>query len=93
MEDLPQVTVAQQLKSMMQTSQQSKQKLAHVTSVLDSQVTAASNPTTDTPVTTPVTHVCDDQETTDIKATRKEKIQVTASLTPTIDFIDCDTEE
>ena len=49
-----------------------------MTSVLDTQVT---------------TQVCDDQVATEAKLTKKQKIQVIASQTPTIDFIDCDTEE
>ena len=60
MEYLPQVTVDQQLKSMMQTSLQSKQKLAQIHSVLDTQVVVATKPTTDTQVTSAFTQVCDD---------------------------------
>ena len=93
MEDPPQVNIAQQLKAMMQTSQQSKQKLAQMTSVLDTQITATAKPTTDTQVTTAVTQVCDDQARAKAKPTKKQKIHVTASQTPTIDVIDCDTKE
>ena len=55
MEDPPQVKIAQQLKTLMQTSQQSKHKLAQMTSVLDTQVTTVANPTTDTQATTTIT--------------------------------------
>ena len=60
MEYLPWVTVSQQLKDLMHTSQQSKQKLAQITSVLDSQVLVAVNPTIDIQVTTTATQVCAD---------------------------------
>ena len=67
MEDPPQVKIAQQLKTLMQTSQQSKKKLAQMTSVLDTQVIAATKPTTDTQVTTIVSQVCDDQVAVEAK--------------------------
>ena len=76
MEYLPQVTIAQQLKSMIQTSQQSKQKLAHMNSVLDTQVIAAANPTTDTHVTTTFTQVCDDQEAAEAKPAKNRKFRL-----------------
>ena len=46
-----------------------------------------------TQVTTIVTQVCDDQATVEAKPTKKQKIQITASQTPTIDVIYCDTKE
>ena len=55
MEDPPHVIITQQLKTMMQTSQESKEKLVQMTSLLDSQVAASSKPTTETQVTTTVT--------------------------------------
>ena len=93
MEDLSQVNVAQQLKSMMHTSQQSKQKLAHINSVLHSQVVVDAKPAPDIQVTTTVTKVCDEQATTEVKPFKKQKIQMIASQTPTIDLSDYDTEE
>ena len=79
MEDLPQVTISQQLKVMMHTSQQSKRKLAHITLVLATRVAAAVNPTADIQVTTVATQVCDDQVTTEVKPFKRQKIQVTVS--------------
>ena len=61
MEDLPQVPVAQQLKSMMHTSHQSKQKLGKITSILDTQVVATTKITIEIQVTIADTYVGDDQ--------------------------------
>ena len=77
----------------MQTSQQSKQKLAQMTSVLHTRVTVAAKAIVDTQETTSVTQVHDDLVVVEAKPPKKQKNQVTSSQTPTIDFIDCDTEE
>ena len=57
MQDLPEVTISQQLKVLMHTSQQSKQKLTQITSALDNQATAIAKPIPDIQVTTTVTSV------------------------------------
>ena len=64
-----------------------------MTLVLDTQVAVVANPTTNTQVTTIVTQVCDDQAAAEVKPSKKQKIQVTTSQTPTIDIINYDTEE
>ena len=69
--DITHVIVAQQLKAILQTSQQLKNKLAQKTSVLDTQVAAAANHITDIQVTTMVTQVYDDQATTKAKPIKK----------------------
>ena len=55
----------------MQTSQQSKKKLAQINSLLDTQVAAAANHITDIQVTTVVTQVYDDQAVAKAKAAKK----------------------
>ena len=67
MEDLPRVTVSQQLKTLMHTSQQSKQKLAHITYVLHNQVVATVKPISDIQATTTLIQVNDEQVVVDIK--------------------------
>ena len=60
MEHLPKVTIAQQLKALMHTSKQSKQKLTMMTSVLDTQEVASTQTVADIQVTTVVTQPNDD---------------------------------
>ena len=90
MEYLPRVTVSQQLKALMHTSQQSKQKLAQITSVLDNQVAATVKPISSIQATTIVTQVSDEQVPIDIKPFEKQRIQVNVYQIPTIDLIDYD---
>ena len=60
---------------------------------MDTQVAATAKPTIEIQVTTTVTQVYDDQAAAKANPAKKQKIQVTSSQTPTIDFIDCDIEE
>ena len=62
MEHIPEAIVAQQVKALMHTSKQSKQKLAIMTCVLDTQEAVAAQTVVDIHVTTSVTQPNDDQE-------------------------------
>ena len=61
MGDLPEATFTQQVKALIHTLKQSKQKLAMMTSVLDTQVVVATQTVADIQVTAVVTQPNDDQ--------------------------------
>ena len=61
MEDIPRVTVSQQLKALMHTSQQSKQKLAQISSALDNKPTSITKPIPNIQLTTTAILVRDEQ--------------------------------
>ena len=84
---LPEATVAQQLKALMHTSKMSKQKLAMMTSVLDTHAAAASQIVVDIQVTSTVTQPNDDQEMDDQKPFKTLKVQVSSSPNPTINLL------
>ena len=79
MQYLPQVIVSQQLKVLMHTSQQSKHKLAQVTSVLENQEVATVKPILDMQVTAIVTTIVEEQVSVDVKPLKKKNTQVTIS--------------
>ena len=93
MEYLPRVTVSQQLKALMHTSQQSKRKLAHITSVLDNQVVGIVKPISDIQETNTLTQESDEQVVVDINPFEEQRIQVIVSQIPTFDLVDSDAEE
>ena len=61
MEDVPRASVAQQVKTLIHTSQQFKKKLTQMTSVLDTHEVATTQVVDDKQVNTTVTSTCDDQ--------------------------------
>ena len=70
---LPQVTVSQQLKVLMHTSQQSKHKLAQINFVLDNQAAATVKLIPDIQVTTTVTPVGEEQVVVDVNPLKNQK--------------------
>ena len=57
----------------MHTSQQSKQKLAHITYVLDNQAAAIVKPIPDIQVTTTVTSIGDEKVVVDVNTLKKQE--------------------
>ena len=65
----------------------SKQKLAMMTSVLDTHAATTSQIVADIQVTTTVTQPNDDQEMDDQNPFKRLKVQVSSSPTPTINLL------
>ena len=93
MEDLPEVTISQQLKSLIHTSTQSKQKLAMMTYVLDTQASTTAHTITHIPVISTVTQPTDNQQMAEQKSFKRLKVKVSSPTTPTINLDDSDSEE
>ena len=93
MRDLLEETFSQQMKALMHTSKQSKQKLAMMTSVLDTHAAVAFHIVVDIQVTATVTQPNDDQEMDEHNPFKRLKIQVSLFSTPTINLYDSDLEE
>ena len=93
MEDVPQASVAQQGKALIHTSQQFKQKLTNMNSMLDTQEVATTQVVTDKQVNATVTSVCDDQVMDELKPLTSLKVQASSSPAHTIQLTNSDTEE
>ena len=93
MEDLPEVPVSQQVKSLILMSTQSKQKLAMMTSVLNTQAVTTTVTATDIPVIDAVSHPSDNQEIAEQKPFKILKVKASSSTTPIINLVDSDLEE
>ena len=90
-EDHPQETVSQQMKTLMHTSQHFKQRLSMMTSVLDTQVDAVVHPVADIQIAVAVTQNFHDPP--EEKLFKIHKTQVSSSTVPTINLTDFDVEE
>ena len=67
MEDVPQASVSQQVKTLIHTAQQFKQKLTKMTSMLDTHEIATTQVVVDKQVNATVTLACDDQVMPELK--------------------------
>ena len=93
MEDLPEVPVSQQVKVLILTSTQSKQKIAMMTFVLNTQAVTAAMTVTDIPVIAVVSQPSDTEEIVEKKTFKRLKVKVSSSTGPIIDLVDLDLEE
>ena len=93
MESIPLVTVAQQVKALIHTSQQFKQKMTKMTSMLDTQEIATNQPVDEVQVTTAITQIVGDQVMDNIKPLQILEVQVPSSSTHTIDLTNSNKEE
>ena len=86
MEKFREATVSQQVKALMYTSKQEKQKLAVMTSVPDTQEATAAQIVADIQVTATITQPNDDQEMAEKNRFKRLNMQVSSSPTPTINL-------
>ena len=93
MEGLPQETVSQQVKALIHTFQQFKQKLTKMTSMLDTQEIATNHPFDNVQITTAVTQEIGDPVMAEIRPLQILKVQVPSSSAHTIDLTNSDKEE
>ena len=92
MEDVPQEYVVQQVKTLIHTSQQFKQKLTKMNSMLDTQEIAIAQVVANKQVNATVTSASDDQVMTELKSLTGLKVHVSSSPTHTIELTNSDTE-
>ena len=90
MEDHPQETIAQQMKTLMHTSQQFKQRLSMMNFVLDTQVDVVVHPIADIQIVVAVTQTFDDPPKEN--PFKRQKTQVSSSTVPTINLTNSDVE-
>ena len=93
MEDLRELTIVQQLKTLIHTSIQRRQKMEMMTSVLDTQETTAAQNVTHILLIVAVTQPTDNQDIDDKNPFKRLKMQVSFSPTPTINLDDSDLQE
>ena len=93
MEDVPEVPVREQVKALIIMSTQSKQKLAMMTSVLNTLAVTVVVTVTDIPVIAAVSQPSDNQEIAEQKPFKRLKVKASSSTAPTIDLVDSDLEE
>ena len=93
MEDIPQESVNQQLKSYLHTLEQIKQKLTKITSVLDTQEIVTSKPVKDTQVTTIVDKAQSEQTQVEKKPLKVLKAQISSFPASTIDLTNSEEED
>ena len=92
MEDVTQVPIAQQVKTLIHTAQQFKQKLKNMNSMLDTQEFAATQLVANKQVDATVTSTCHDQVMTELQPLIGLKFQDPSSPAHTIDLTNSDNE-
>ena len=93
MEDLTNVPVREQVKALILTSTQSKQKLEMMTSMLDTQAATTAQIVTHIPLIATITQPTDNQEMAEQNPFKILKVKVSSPTTSTINLDDSYSEE
>ena len=93
MEDVPQASVAQQVKTLIHTSQQYKQQLTKMASMLDTKEVETTYPADNAQVTATIVQAHSHQTMVEEKPFKRLKIQVSSIPASTIYLTNSDTEE